>query len=171
MSRYPVIQAGQRMPAAVYQSMLPDEKWKTAHEDRSSTTTFADDTDLTTLLEANATYHVIMYLHYAALSTAGFKTAWTVPSGASGNRSAQGAGAAATDATAATTSRFGVHAFTTSVSYGTRSSSSNQCLAQEEAVLTTTSAGTLAVQWAQDTSNATATRLGAGSIMIVRRIA
>ncbi|MBT2508796.1 hypothetical protein J7I98_23500 [Streptomyces sp. ISL-98] len=171
MSRYPTIASGRRMSAGVYQSMLPQEKWKTAHEDRSATTTFADDTDLTTELEANAVYHVIMYLHYAAISTAGFKTAWTVPSGATGNRSAQGAGSAATDATAATTSRFGVHAFTTSVSYGTRNSASNQCLAQEEAIVTTTSAGTLAVQWAQTTSDATATRLGAGSIMIVRRIA
>ncbi|RLV66360.1 hypothetical protein STAN_1881 [Streptomyces sp. CBMAI 2042] len=171
MSRYPTIAAGQRLTAELLQSMLPQERWKTAHEDRTSTTTFADDSDLTMWLEGNATYHAIFYLHYAAPSAAGFKTAWTVPAGSTGARSAQGPGSAVTDASASTTSRFGVHAFGTSVSYGTRNSSSNQVLAQEEAVIITTNPGTLAIQWAQDTSNAGITRVGIGSIMIVRRIA
>lgn len=171
MSTYPSITAGQEITSTLLTSMLPDIVYKTANEDRSATTTLADDTELTTTLEASAVYHVTFYLHYAALDAAKIKTAWTVPSGASGLRSATGAGSASTDATAATTSRFGVHAFTTTVTYGTRSSATNQCVAIEEGVVTTTSAGTLAIQWAQDASNATATRVGAGSSLHVRRIA
>lgn len=171
MSQYPAIAAGQEITSDLLNGMIPIEVWKTANTDRSSTTTLADDTDLTVTLEASATYKVEMHLHYAAIDAAKFKTAWTVPSGATGNRSAVGAGSASTDATAATTGRFGVHAFTTSVTYGTRSSATNQCFALEEAVVFTSSAGTLALQWAQDSSSGTATRLGAGSYMRVRRIA
>lgn len=171
MSTYPSITAGQEITSTLLTSMLPDIVYKTANEDRTATTTLADDTELTTTLAASAVYHVRIYLHYAALDAAKIKTAWTVPSGASGLRSAIGAGSAATDATAATTSRFGVHAFTTTVTYGTRSHATNQCVAIEEGIVTTTSAGTLAIQWAQDTSNATATRVGSGSSLHVTRIA
>ncbi|HEX2656703.1 MAG TPA: hypothetical protein VHU40_00460 [Polyangia bacterium] len=171
MSQYPVITGGQRIASTLLKGMFWHEMWKTANLDRASTTTLADDPDLTVSLDASATYRVEMYLHYAAIDAAKFQTAWTVPSGATGNRTAVGAGSAATDATAATTSRFGVHGFATAITYGTRSSATNQCLASEAATVFTSSAGTLALQWAQASSNATATRLGAGSYMRVRRIA
>ncbi|MET7514078.1 hypothetical protein ABZS88_11460 [Streptomyces sp. NPDC005480] len=173
MPRYPSILAGQRINGALLASMLPDVYWKTANLDRASTTTFADDPDLAAPLEAGATYHVTVYLHYAAIDLARFKTMWNVPSGASGLRSAMGPdqGVTLSGTSAGGTGRWGVHAFTTSVTYGTRDHATNQCAAIEEGTVTTTSAGTLALQWAQVTSNATAARLGAGSTMHVRRLA
>jgi hypothetical protein len=173
MAQYPTIPAGTRITSGLLMSMLPQTMWKTVNTDRAAATTFADDPDLTVALEANATYHVCFYLHYAALDLARFKTMWTIPSGASGLRSAIGPdqGVSLSGTSAGGTGRWGVHAVTTSVTYGTRDSATNQCAAIEEGVVTTTSAGTLALQWAQVTSNATATRLGAGSSLHLRRLA
>lgn len=180
MSQYPVVYAGQRLTGSFVQSMLPLEFWKVTTTDRSSTTTLADDPDLTTLLDANATYKVEFHLHYAATPPAGtgqFKTAWTVPASATGNRTAHGMASTVSDSSSAPTGggagdgRSGVHGFATAVTYGDRASTTNQCFALEEGVVVTTNAGTLAIQWAQVTSSATVTRLSAGSFLRVKRLA
>jgi hypothetical protein len=172
MAQYPVLLAGQRITAALLASMLPLEQWKTGNTDRAATTTFADDPDLSILLEANSTYRVEMYLHYAALDAARFKTMWNVPTGWTGNRSAVGPDQGQIlSATSGGTGRWGVHNLNTACTYGTRDNAGNQCYALEEGVVTTTTAGTLALQWAQATSNATASRLAAGSYMRVKRLA
>lgn len=173
MSRYPVLYAGQRITGTLLSSMIPDEVFKATNEDRSSTTTLANDSDLVATLEANATYEVKFVLHFAALDVARFKTAWATPAGATGNRSAVGPDQAAilSGTSSGGQGRWGVHAFTTACTYGTRDSASSLCFALEEGIVTTTTAGTLAIQWAQATSNATATRMGAGSYLTVRRLA
>ncbi|WP_051797719.1 hypothetical protein [Streptomyces sp. NRRL S-337] len=173
MAQYPVLLAGQRITAALLASMLPLEQWKTANTDRAATTTFADDPDLTVSLEANATYRVEMYLHYAALDAARFKTMWNVPVNWTGLRSAIGPdqGQILSSTSSGGTGRWGVHNLSTACTYGTRDHATNQCVAIEEGVVTTIAAGTLALQWAQATSNATATRLGSGSYMRVKRLA
>jgi hypothetical protein len=178
MSQYPPIPPGRILTSGLMMSMLPDIITKDSNEDRPSTTTLANDSDLITTLEANARYHVTFYIHFAAIDTAQFKTAWTVPSGATGGRSALGAayelassGTATVQAADGGYHRSGVHGFTTTVRYGSRANAGNQCLALEESYITTASAGTLALQWAQAVSSATATRVGAGSSLIVRRIA
>lgn len=172
MPTYPQILAGRSIKASTLEQMLPVQLWKTANTDRPSQTTLADDPDLTTVLEANATYRVIFYLHYAALDAARFKTAWTVPSGAIGGRTAIGAdqGVILSATSSGGTGRWGFHNYSTVCTYGTRDSLANLCSAVEEATLTTTSGGTLAIQWAQATSNATATRLAAGSSLRVERL-
>ena len=170
MSRYPTVSAGQRITGTLLQSMLPDIIWKTANEDRLSTTTLTADSDLTTTLEANAVYLVEIEAHYATMSAAGFQTDWTVPSGATGGRSSVSNGSAQTSYLDVP-GNFGVHNFSTAVSHGDRNSSSNQLWLMERGVVTTTSAGTLALRWAQDVSTASTTRVGAGSFMTVRRLA
>lgn len=177
MARYPVMYAGQRLTGQLLQAAQPDIYTKVTNLDRAATTTVTDDPDLTAALEANATYHIAFYIHFAALDVAQFQTQWTVPVSASGVRSAAGpawtlAGGAGTAAAAdGGYHRSGVHAFATAVRYGTRNSASNQCVAVEEAVLTTVGAGTLALQWAQAVSNASATRVAAGSSLHIRRLA
>lgn len=176
MSRYPALYSGQRLTADVLSSLLPDVYYKIGNTDRSATTTLADDPDLTATLEANAVYHIEFRLHYAALAAAAFKTAWTIPSGATGNRSAvgpdQGIDLSSSTSGSGGQGRWGAHSYTaTTITYGTRNHATNQCWALEESVITTSSAGTLAMQWAQATSNATATRLAAGSSLFVRRLA
>ncbi|MGW6747649.1 hypothetical protein [Streptomyces sp. NPDC055006] len=173
MAQYPSIPAGTRLTGALLTSMLPQTMWKAANLDRAATTTFADDPDLSCALEANATYHVTFYLHFSALDVARFKTIWTVPSAATGLRSAMGPdqGVVLSGTSTGGQGRWGVHSFTTSVTYGTRDHATNQCAAIEEGTVTTTAAGTLALSWAQVTSNATATRLGAYSSLHVKRLA
>jgi hypothetical protein len=173
MSAYPTLYAGQRITSSLLASLQADITWKSSNTDRAATTTFVDDPDLTTTLAANATYHVIFYLHFAALNAARFKTVWTVPSGASGTRSVIGPdqGAVLSITSSGGQGRYGVHNFTTACTYGTRDDNTLLCAGIEEAVVTTSSAGTLAVQWAQATSSASFTRLGAGSSLHVRRLA
>lgn len=170
MSYYPTILAGQRITASLLTSLLPNVIYKTTSEDRSATTTLTADTDLQAPLEANAVYHVMMQIHFATMTVAGFQTDWSVPTGASGGRSSISAGANS-NTYADTTGNFGVHNFNTAVNHGNRNSSTNQLWLMEEGMITTTNAGTLALRWAQVTSNAAATRVGSNSVMIVRRLA
>lgn len=172
MPTYPQLVAGQRITADLLTSMQPVNLWKAGTTNRSATTTLVDDPDLTVPLVANAVYRVVVYLHYAATNTAAFKTQWTVPSGATGNRSAVGPDQGVTlGSSSGGQGRFGVHAFNTAVIYGTRNSTTLQCVALEEGTIFTTSAGTLAIQWAQGTSDASVTSLSAGSSLHLQRLA
>ncbi|MFD8805555.1 hypothetical protein [Streptomyces sp. NPDC059597] len=170
MSYYPAILAGQRITSALLTSLLPQTVNKAAGEDRFATTTLTMDADLQAPLEANAVYHVTMHIHYATTTAAGFQTNWAVPAGATGLRSSVSAGAAS-NTYSDTPGNWGVHNFGTAVNHGNRNSSTNQLWLLEEGVINTISAGTVALQWAQVTSNAAATRVGGGSFMLIRRIA
>jgi hypothetical protein len=152
---------------------FPVTMYRTTNLDRASTTTFAADPVLQASLAANAVYLVEVYLNYGALAAADIKTQWTAPAGATGNRAVMGPGSTAANASADNISmRSGVHSFTTSVTYsGVRDSQSNLSIATETSIVTTTTAGTLSLDWAQVTSNATGSRMGAGSWMRVTRLA
>ncbi|MFG2352572.1 hypothetical protein [Streptomyces sp. NPDC048521] len=153
--------------------------YKPSDTNRASTTTFTDDPDLTMPLDANAVFRVKFELNYTAIdqvsgSAAGrFKTAWTTPAGATGVRSAVGAdqGTVLSSTSSGGQGRWGVHNFTTAATYGDRDSTVNQVFAMESGTVFTTSAGTVALQWAQAVANASATRLAAGSFMRVTRLA
>ncbi|WP_371646500.1 hypothetical protein [Streptomyces mirabilis] len=156
-------------PLSYLYGQLPIETYKANDTLITSSTTFASDPDLQCTLAANSVYRVEFYLHYAALDTARFKTQWLVPSGATGTRSAVGPDQGQIlSTTSGGQGRFGVHAFSTAVTYGTRNDPTNLCFALEESIVTTTTGGTLALQWTQATSNATASKLGAGSWMRVK---
>jgi hypothetical protein len=161
---YPGWIAGQRLTAADLAAGQFIIAVKTTNTDRALTSTPNDDPDLQFDVAANAVYAIEFYLHYAATSTPAFKTIWNVPVGASGNKGVQGPGSSATASDANNISmRSGVHGYTTNIVYGTQNSGTAPCFAYEESLLTTSSAGTVALQWSQNTSNATATRLAAGS--------
>jgi hypothetical protein len=155
---------GQYFPVLVY---------KTSNQDRSNTTTYASDDDLQVSLAANATYVVEAYVSFGASTTGGLKVIWSAPSGATGNRNVFGPGSSSSQASADNISmRSGVHGFTTDVVYGgVRNSTSNLSALQEVLNVKTTNAGTLAFQWAQNASSATATRIGGGSYLRVTRVA
>lgn len=170
MSYYPTILAGQRITSGLLNSMMPNMIVKQSSEDRSATTTLTADSDLTVTLEANAQYYIEMNIGYATTTVAGFKTDWTVPSGASGGRSSIGNGP--TQHTYLdVTGNFGIHSFNTVVLHGDRNHSTNQLWLLERGVVNTVSSGTLAFRWAQNTSDATLTRVGSNSWMSVRRLA
>lgn len=171
MATYPTIAAGQRITAALLQSMLPMTAYKAAATDRASTTTMADDPDLTFTLEASAVYIVEFHLYLGSGSTGLPKTQWTVPSGATGLKGVHGSASTATSDDGISM-RTGSHGFTTAVTYGYRSTGpTNLNHATEVGTVITSSAGTCAIQWAQSVSNATAVRMGLGSWARAQRIA
>lgn len=159
-----LVVGGQYFPVTVF---------RTTDLDRASTTTFAADPVLQATLAASAKYKVEVYLNYGALLAADIKTQWTVPAGATGNRSVMGPGSTSTNATADNISmRSGVHGFSTAITYsGVRDSQSALSIAVETGIITTTTGGTLSLDWAQVTTNATGSRMGAGSFMTVTRVA
>jgi hypothetical protein len=172
MAVYPTFTAGQKLTAALLTSAQEQFVYKTADTVRTATTTMADDPDLAFTVEANGIYKVEFHIHYAAVSTEQFRTQWTVPSGASGLRSAFGIDSTVSSATPSGIMRTGVHQYTSGATYGDRNNNTNQCLAIEESVVTvSTTAGTVALQWAQATSGATGTRVAAGSYGRCKRLA
>lgn len=176
-TNYPNWAAGDPISASMLNYTQGDVIVKTVATDRASTSTLADDPDLTTTLDANATYLIEFGLHMVSPITSApvsvlIKTQWTVPSGATGNRWAIGIGSTQNESNANNVSgRFGVHGFATAVVYGSRGNSTSQIGALESAIVTTTSSGTCAIQWAQNTSNAQASSMSAGSYMKIKRVA
>ncbi|BCK73998.1 hypothetical protein Srufu_079510 (plasmid) [Streptomyces libani subsp. rufus] len=150
---------------------------KTGNTDRVSTTTRTADPDLTMTLAANATYIAEFHLYTGGSQFALTVTEWLVPSGATGLKGAMGPASSATEGTAGNNNadgiamRSGAHGFGTTVTYGRRNVNTNVCYAIETGTVTTTSAGTLALGWAQSTSSTTFNRMAVGSWMRVTRIA
>jgi hypothetical protein len=151
---------------------IPRFAYKTANTDRTSST-LTDDPELTMQLDANAVYRVEFHLLHAAVNTARFRTAWTVPAGAVGTRSALGPdqGVILSSTSSGGQGRWGVHAYSTACIYGSRDDNTLLCYSIETSTVITSAAGTCALQWAQQTASATASRLAQGSFMQVTRIA
>lgn len=172
MSTYPSIAAGQSITAGLLTSMLPNVVVKQAHTDRASTTALTADPELSAPLAANAVYQVEFDLLAGAIALADIQTRWSVPAAASGLKSLTGPGSTAANSNADNiTTRMGVHAFSLAIAYnGVRDSQTNLFRIYEYGIVTTTSAGSIALEWAQNTSQTTATRVAAGSVLRVRRI-
>lgn len=150
-------------------------RYKAAHTDRASTTTLADDPDLTMALDSGSTYLIEFHL-FVGGATGLIKTAWTVPGDATGLKGVQGpASTVAGDSSPQSGAddinmRSGSHGFGTAVVYGRRNVFSNLVYAVETGTVSTVTGGTCALSWAQNTSNATAARVGLGSWMRATRI-
>lgn len=156
---------------------LNNQQWATVRATgdltRPSTTTLADDPDMQFAVEANTVYEVLFDIYYAGLDAADFKTAWSVPSGAGGLKWVLGASStAAANANADDVNmRVGVHGFATPINYGCPRNGTNQQHFQEGAILTVGStAGSVILQWAQVTSNATGSTRNASSYVKYRKI-
>lgn len=170
---YPVFAAGQTLTASALNSTMYTKVIKTAETARASTTTFADDPDLTTAtLAANGVYFIEFIIGASGLLAADIKFDWSVPASASGNRHCFGPGSAANDSSADNIAvRAGVHGYTTSVAYSGVRDSTNQFTVVERSLLTMAATpGPVVIRWAQVTSNATASRVHAGSLLRYRRV-
>lgn len=146
---------------------------KTADTSRSSTSTLADDPELTATVVANGVYYVEFLVSAKSTSTTpNIKTAWTTPT-ATGLKFCIGPTNSAADFTTRTNTRgrFSAHNFSTSNDYITNSTNVGIAILEKGIVTVGGSGGTIAFQWAQNTSNATATVVEAGSYMYIRRIA
>jgi hypothetical protein len=149
--------------------MIPDIIVKPANTSRASTTTLADDPDLVVALEANATYLVEMHIAAISGTTEDIKTAWTVPTGASGSKYVIGPGSASDGTDSSSNARWGGSAFVTSITYGARTGGFSFNF-YEWAIVTTGVAGNVTFQWAQAVSGATAAQILINSYISARRL-
>lgn len=168
---YPQPLAGQRITAALLRSMLPQTVRKTADTSRAATTTFADDDHLSYAVEANAVYVMDGWIKYFAHSTPDIKIQFTTPTGTLGEWGwlMPGSGTAAT-----ATAGFSIRTDTIDVGgsrtgYGT--TDSNMFTPMNGFWRIGSTAGSVTLQWAQNTSDATASVLFTDSWLRFQRIA
>lgn len=174
MTAFQPVFGGDIIYAANINALAPRITYKTTTTTRASTTTFADDPDLTTALEASGVYVVEFHLKVAALAAADIKTMWNVPASiVSANRSVLGPGSTALDGNADNIAmKAGVHNYGTTITYnGVRDSAGNQFDVIEKSLVTMGLAGSVTLQWAQGTSNVTGSVVAAGSFVKTTQIA
>lgn len=171
MAIFPDVRAGQRMIVDVLRSMVYDEVVKATTESVTSSITFQNDDELFLPALANAQYHFTLMLLHDAGATERFKMQFTAPTGAAVNWGIHNVHINEVDSSTTVNdvsmpSR--VLADAQSIGGGP---SAGTCSFIEGVLTTSTTAGNLTLQWAQNTSGGTATRVRAGSVLKMKRIA
>lgn len=168
---YPTYAAGQRITAALLRSAQPQAVRKTADESRAATTALADDTHLIFAAEANAVYTMYGWVKYFADPAPDIKMQFTVPTGCLGEWAwimpGQATVAGSVNGYAVRTESNDVGAVRTG--YGTSDTQQNTPVSGIFRMSSTP--GNIALQWAQNVSNATATTLFTDSWLMFQRIA
>ncbi len=142
-------------------SSIPKVIIKSADETINSSSTLQNDDELTIAVSANKRYYFNLYLYFLSDTTPDFKYAFTVPASTTSRRLlGNWNGASAESATGALTT------VSTIVSGGT----SQQTLMLSAYVITGASAGSITLQWAQDTSDVANTTVKAGSTMVMYEV-
>jgi len=181
---YPTPLAGQRLTASLLRSMQPQVARKTADTQRSATTTAAADPHLTFEVEANAAYVWEGFLKYDAATGGDFLVDFSVPTNALGEWGAHGPGivvigaddsplALQTDTVQSTgyMVRVEVNDVTQSRTYGGLGAGTGITVLIAGTLRVGSTAGTFSLDWAQGTSNATATTLFTDSWLKLQRVA
>lgn len=170
MARYPTILAGQRLTADLLTSMLPLHAAKSGSTSRSSTTTVTADPDLQLSVEANADYTIHGLLRISGPAAGDMDIKFTVPSGATGSYTVTGrlASASALDSDTRTSTRI---SFGVETQFSTPSTSAAQANHVVGRLITSSTAGTFSIDWAQTVSDATATVMESDSWIMLKRIA
>jgi len=168
LSTYPTISAGQRITASLLTSMLPITVSKPADESVTSSTTLQNDDDLVVAVSANATYVMDGYIMTsgAAAGTGDLKIDFTIPSGATMKYTSFGT----TTASPAVQYEATVNANSTARAIGTNGSA-DMGVAIQAVITVGSTAGSVQLRWAQNTSSGTATILRATSYLRFERIA
>lgn len=158
-----LIQTGMRLTPAV---LNDPTAYKTADTSRTSTTTLAADPNLTVPVIANAVYVMSLAVAHTYDPACDFKFSWTGPSGATmanwtaNWRTTDGVEVSGAFATLGTV-----------VPITSASGTFTQPLWAHGILITSTTAGNLAMTWAQNTSAVGAATVKAGSLLRVERIA
>lgn len=140
---------------------------KTSDTPRDSTTTFADDPDITLSVAANAVYEMSGVMVFDGDSAADFKQQFTTPAGAGYGLSMTGQDQNATFTVGSVITDLQ----TSSQIWGCVGVGIRMTCSFTGIMTTSGTAGNLTLQWAQNASNATATTLKAGTYLRLQRIA
>ena len=163
----PVWAAGQVLSASDVNSwFVPLVAIKPSDTARTSTTSITNDPDLQVTLAANAIYQITGSLEYKGGTNGSSDIQIQVngPSGCTGFW-----GAVRLQITSFPTTTAIVNPFGNNVNAGTNGTGNPQPFFIHGSC-TTTTAGTLAIAWAQNTSSGTATTLIGGSLLVAQRI-
>lgn len=142
---------------------------KTSDQSVTSSTVLVNDTALTVPVAASATYLVEWSLVTDGNASGDLKYAFTGPAGATMTWESEGL--LTTDTTNVARAATDVAAIGTTVSHGTIASGTNSRVDGRGVLTVAGTAGNLQMQWAQATSNGTASKVKAGSYLKVTRIA
>jgi hypothetical protein len=167
----PIYSTGDVPTATDFNEWLVNTRWarKSANTDRASTTTFADDPDLTLAVLANAVYEVrcSLLVHSANQAAGDFKMKFTAPAGSTLLATAYGYDAAATTNNGVVAAGLTLN---TTGSFGVVQVVEPWNPVQVNGVLVTSgTAGFFTLQWAQTASSVTLTRLQAQSFLMLNR--
>lgn len=135
---------------------------KSADTARTSTTTLTNDPHLSVAVQANAVYVVTCNLKYDGAAAGDLKVGWTVPSSASLDWTLVGLGAAAA---AYTDDQVGGFQTLSTPTIGAIAAGTFAGLLMVGLLVTSVTAGSLVLQWAQGTSSGTATTVFANSFL------
>jgi hypothetical protein len=140
---------------------------KTADETITSNATLQDDNDLFVTVEANAIYHTLVLVKEVSQTTDDFKTGFTGPAGYSfsGEARAPLGNAAGNAEVGAWEIGAGAHG----IAFG-GVAGFNLPVHLEGILITSGTAGTFRLQWAQASASASGTTVRAGSFMLLRRV-
>lgn len=168
MSTYPVIVAGMNLTSALLQAMLPQQAYKSGDQSVTSSVTLVNDSALVVPVAANAVYEVEAHVYYTGgtHNASDFKYNFTYPSGAT-SASVRYLGLTP----AALAVQYGTVILGGAGAFGTNGTSNILTVDLWFTLATSLTAGNLQLQWAQNTSSATATTVKAGSLLKARRIA
>lgn len=173
LTTLPSLPAGHAPSAAEFASLLtaitelrPVEAYKTLDQSVTSSTTLADDGELFVSVAASCRYEVYARVKYTAATAGDLKLGWSGPSGATLIWNMGGPASGVTDATGSP--YWGANTLAgTDIVGGT----GTDLICQPSGILvTSTTAGTLRLRFAQGTSSATATTIYAGSSLVLRRL-
>lgn len=168
MTSYPTFAAGQRLTAAQLTSMLTN-RVEASGGQTNATTTLADCPGMSFVADANATYDVRLVASYDAPTATDIKFAWTGPAGFGMTRSITAPQAGTADNQNQGVTMIRRSAGTAQVGGGPSSVSSAFSVWLEMITLTTTTAGTVQLQFAANAAG-TAT-FNSGSYFIYVRVA
>jgi hypothetical protein len=157
--------SGDEVPASYVQALItevrPLSALKVGDQTVNNSATLVNDANLAVSLAASAAYGIELHLVYNSNASANFKANWSLPAGATFVRqqylAAAGAATQHSTSTLATVSGY----------TGTGADAALDIWAY---VTTSTTAGTLQLQWAQASANVSDTIVRDGAFLIVRRL-
>lgn len=172
MSKYPAYLAGMILTADRLIASQPDIVTKGSTESVTSSTTLQNDDELFLSVEANATYTMELCLFHDSDTGAAsdVKIGWSYPSGATMNWGVHGANTAATSSSGVTSTNMQTRIISEVAAFGGGDSTGTTAYV-EGVLITSSTAGTFRLQWAQETSNAVASNVRAGSWLKLQRTA
>lgn len=180
---YPTPLAGQRLTASLLRSMQTQCLRKTSDTSRSATTTLAADPHLQMDVAAGGVYALWGWMKYDALAAADIVVGFSFPTGTLGEWTGIGGGITVTSATAGggtqqdavSTWGYNVRLETTDLvntrNFGALGVGTTLTVLINGTFRIGSTAGTLALTWAQGASNATATTVYTDSWINVLRVA